>query len=50
LFNYELVDLEIHRHEKNGQATKGLWWIPRHTEAKKDAITGETLRGVGSKL
>ena len=31
------------------QAMKGEWWIPRHTEAKKDVVTDETLRGVGSK-
>ncbi len=34
---------------KNGQATKGLRWIPRHTEAKKDVVTDDTLRGAGSK-
>ena len=40
-----------HRHQckKSGQATKGLRWIPRHTEAKKDVATDETLRGAGSK-
>ena len=32
-----------------GQARKGSWWIPRHTEAKKDVVTDEMLRGVGSK-
>ncbi len=32
-----------------GQATKSLWWIPRHTEAMKDVATDETLRGAGSK-
>ena len=41
-----------HRHQckKSGQATKGLRWIPRHTEAKKDVVTDDTLRGAGSKL
>jgi len=29
--------------------TKGSWWIPRHTEAKKDVVTDDMLRGVGSK-
>ena len=33
----------------SGQANKSSWWIPRHTEAKKDAVTGDTPRGVGSK-
>lgn len=33
----------------SGQANKGSWWIPRHTEAKKDVVTDEILRGVGSK-
>ena len=33
----------------SGQATKGLRWIPRHTEAKKDVVTDDTHRGVGSK-
>jgi hypothetical protein len=32
----------------SGQANKGSWWIPRHTAAMKDAVTGETSRGVGS--
>ncbi len=31
------------------QARKGEWWIPRHTEAKKDVVTDEKLRGAGSK-
>lgn len=35
--------------KKSGQATKSLWWIPRHTEAKKDVATDETFRGAGSK-
>lgn len=34
---------------RNGQAMKGSWWIPRHTEAKKDVVTDDTLRGAGSK-
>jgi hypothetical protein len=34
---------------KVGQATKGLWWIPRHTEAMKDVVTDDMLWGVGSK-
>jgi hypothetical protein len=33
----------------SGQAKKGLWWIPRHTEAKKDVVTDDMRRGVGSK-
>ena len=34
---------------KEGQATKGSRWIPRHTEAKKDAVTSDMLWGVGSR-
>ena len=34
---------------REGQVTKGSWWIPRHTEAKKDVVTDDMLRGVGSK-
>ncbi len=34
---------------ESGQANKGLRWIPRHTEATKDVVTDEMLRGVGSK-
>ena len=34
----------------SGQATKGLRWIPRHTEAMKDVVTDETSRGAGSRL
>ena len=33
----------------SGQAMKGLRWIPRHTEAKKDVVTDDMLRGVGSR-
>ena len=33
---------------QEGQATKGSRWIPRHTEAKKDAVTGDMLWGAGS--
>ena len=25
---------------------KGVWWMPRHVEQKKDAANGETRRGV----
>ena len=32
-----------------GQAKKSSWWIPRRTEAKKDVVTDDMLRGVGSK-
>ena len=32
-----------------GQANKSYWWIPRHAAAKKDVVTNEKLRGVGSK-
>ena len=46
-----MIDDLNHRHQKqsaNGQATKGERWIPRHTEAKKDVVTDDMLRGVGS--
>ena len=33
----------------NGQDTKGVWWMPRYQEAKKDAASGETPRGAASK-
>ena len=28
-----------------GQATKGVWWMPRGKEPKKGAVSGEMLRG-----
>lgn len=34
---------------RDGQATKGLRWIPRHREAMKDVVTYDKLRGAGSK-
>ena len=30
-----------------GQATKGIRWMTWHTEAKKDGVASEMLRGVG---
>ena len=30
-----------------GQATKGTRWMTWHTEAKKDGVASEMLRGVG---
>ena len=33
---------------KVGQVRKGIRWMPRHREAKKDAASGETLRGAAS--
>ena len=32
------------------QVNKGLWWIPRHSEAMKGVVTNEIPRGVGNKL
>ena len=32
------------------QEIKGLWGIPRHSEAMKDVATYDKLRGAGSKL
>ena len=27
-----------------GQVTKGIWWMPRHEQAKKDVVSCEKLR------
>ena len=35
---------------ENGQATKGSWWIPWHTEAMKDVVTCDKSRGAGNTL
>ena len=32
------------------QKNKGLWWIPWHSEAMKDVVTCDKLRGAGNKL
>jgi hypothetical protein len=40
----------LRNQSQSGQATKGRWWIPRHTEAMKDVTTDDMLRGAGSKL
>ena len=32
------------------QEIKGIWWIPWHSEAMKDAVTCDKLRGAGNKL
>ena len=32
---------------KCGQAIKGVWWMPRRTEATKDATACDKLRGAG---
>jgi hypothetical protein len=32
------------------QEIKGLWWIPWHSEAMKDVVTYDKLRGAGNKL
>lgn len=31
-----------------GQDTKGVWWMPRYQEAKKDAASCEKPRGAAS--
>jgi hypothetical protein len=36
------------RHEIQGR--KSLWGIPWHSEAMKDVVTNEMLRGAGNKL
>jgi len=33
---------------RKGQDKKGVWWMPRRQEAKKDAVSGETPRGAAS--
>ena len=43
----ELRDLV---YDGGGVDARGLWGIPWHSKTMKDAVTGETLRGVGSKL
>ena len=32
-----------------GQATKGIRWMTWHTEAKKDGVASEMLRGAGKR-
>ena len=32
------------------QEIKGLWWIPWYSEAMKDVVTYDKLRGAGNKL
>ena len=34
---------------KNQAIGKGIWWMPRQSEAKKDVIHCEKLRGVVNK-
>jgi hypothetical protein len=33
--------------DKCDQITKGVWWMPWHREAMKDAVACEKLRGSG---
>src|SRR4051812_46806975 len=33
--------------DKCGQATKGVWWMPWHREAKKDVVACDMLREAG---
>ena len=33
-----------------GQATKGIRWMTWHTEAKKDGVASEMLRGTGKRV
>ena len=33
-----------------GQARKGVWWMPRRQEAKKDVASCEKPRGAASEL
>ena len=44
-FYQEKAKTRDENHEKNDQVSKGVRWMPRHMELKKDASNGETLRG-----
>lgn len=33
--------------DKNGQITKGVWWMPWHREAMKDVVACDMLREAG---
>ena len=41
--------LQRHREDKKGQDSKGVRWMPRCQESKKDAVNCEKLRGVVSR-
>ena len=43
-----LIDGAI-RLQKLGQVTKGMWWMPWRSEAKKDASSCDKLRGAAKK-
>ena len=34
---------------KEGQDNKGVWWMPRRQESKKDVVNDDMLRGAVSK-
>ena len=38
------------RRARSGQATKSMWWMPRHQEAMKDVFTCEKPRRAGREL
>jgi hypothetical protein len=35
--------------DKNGQITKGVWWMPWHREAMKDVVACDMLREAGKR-
>ena len=41
--------LKLRKKDFYGQGNKSLRGIPWYSEAMKDAVTGETLRGAGNK-
>ena len=45
------MDVNIGHREvtKKKKVNKGVWWMPRLSEAKKDVISCEKLRGVANK-
>ena len=43
------VDASIKYQSLCGQVSKGVWWMPRHQEPKKDVGTCDKPRGVGNR-
>ncbi len=43
-----LAKESVRKKLKEGQDTKGVWWMPWYQEAKKDVASDEMLRGAAS--
>jgi hypothetical protein len=43
-----IVFFDNRRESSKGQVRKGIWWMPRHQEAKKDVAGYEKPRGAAS--